>query len=514
MSRNRVGCYTIYTIWDWIRHYNILRTQAKFRSSRCALSASLSRAPEDPSLHRTHCVSFVYCAFWRPWVDMTDQVSFGWHCAISGREEMLGSRYSLLTSSYAANAASSLYGTSSLFPNGTTLAVHSETQEQEGQSFGAVNVQSKFVGAVNVPNPLFGAVNVPYALSPMTSPDGGTNTEKIGERDLLHATCSTKSKAPLYFDSPSSRMRGIGSQKLPRAGLGQRKGVAALGTLSLSARVYLRLCLALPPHLAASLIQVLSQPHSFWHLMPFFEGGVVADIQWAHRSCTQAWWRGYAVRRVLPVLLLHAHRVCGIVERHRKRLVHQAHPPDTPDCTPIAMPAQVHETLLNGTCAGRDGQGTHSLQTATRQSQVSACTVQGYTTAHAQAGLKRKLALSWSAKRITYPLCIDLSSTVPYLSAPIDVTVCLCFVSNFISFHIAERIGGVGSDDSNPTAQTTLALKRLHSIVEDDQKLLVTRVQQRYRGWRVRKSIFGALPEFHYRNTYVPCCCPHAISGI
>jgi hypothetical protein len=52
----------------------------------------------------------------------------------------------------------------------------------------------------------------------------------------------------------------------------------------------------------------------------------------------------------------------------------------------------------------------------------------------------------------------------------------------------------VPSQDANPTAQTTLALKRLDKIVEEDQTLLLTRVQQRFRGWRVRSAIFGVLP--------------------
>ena len=54
--------------------------------------------------------------------------------------------------------------------------------------------------------------------------------------------------------------------------------------------------------------------------------------------------------------------------------------------------------------------------------------------------------MSWSAKRITYPLSQDLRSTVAYISARMDVTVCLCFVSNLISFHIASRVGGVGCE--------------------------------------------------------------------
>jgi hypothetical protein len=37
-------------------------------------------------------------------------------------------------------------------------------------------------------------------------------------------------------------------------------------------------------------------------------------------------------------------------------------------------------------------------------SQVAACSKGGYTAPHAQEELKRRLALSWSAKRIAYPL--------------------------------------------------------------------------------------------------------------
>ena len=125
-----------------------------------------------------------------------------------------------------------------------------------------------------------------------------------------------------------------------------------------------------------------------------------------------------------------------------------------------------------------------------------------YTRGHVQEQLKRKLAVSWSAKRITYPLAQDLRASAPYLSASTDVTVCLCFVSNLMSFHLARRIGGVAIDDANPTAQTTLALKRLQAIVAEDEARLLTRVQQRFRGWRVRQGIFGNLPPQHPWNTY------------
>ena len=50
-------------------------------------------------------------------------------------------------------------------------------------------------------------------------------------------------------------------------------------------------------------------------------------------------------------------------------------------------------------------------------------------------------------------LCTYIHTQVPYVSAGIDVTVCLCFVTNHISFHLATRVGGVGSDDANPTSQ-------------------------------------------------------------
>jgi len=44
--------------------------------------------------------------------------------------------------------------------------------------------------------------------------------------------------------------------------------------------------------------------------------------------------------------------------------------------------------------------------------------------------------------------------------------------------------------------QTTLALKRLQKIVDDDHRLLLTKVQQTFRGWRTRRHIFGNLPPY------------------
>ena len=79
------------------------------------------------------------------------------------------------------------------------------------------------------------------------------------------------------------------------------------------------------------------------------------------------------------------------------------------------------------------------------------------------------------------------------------MTVCLCFVSNLISFHIARRIG-TSCKDANPTLQTTLAQKRLNGIVEQAQKELLTHVQRRFRGWRVRRHIFAVLPVGHAWN--------------
>lgn len=38
---------------------------------------------------------------------------------------------------------------------------------------------------------------------------------------------------------------------------------------------------------------------------------------------TQAVWRGYSTRAVVPALLMHAHRVCGIMRRQRARLLRQ-----------------------------------------------------------------------------------------------------------------------------------------------------------------------------------------------
>ena len=56
------------------------------------------------------------------------------------------------------------------------------------------------------------------------------------------------------------------------------------------------------------------------------------------RALSQACWRGYAVRQVLPALIAQGHRVCGIVERHRQRLLRDLHAPlhDPPPRTPDA----------------------------------------------------------------------------------------------------------------------------------------------------------------------------------
>ena len=184
---------------------------------------------------------------------------------------------------------------------------------------------------------------------------------------------------------------------LPHAVSALRKdaGASALATLSLSARVYLRLCLPLPPELAAALIQ--------------------------------AWWRGFALRQVLPAMLLHAHRVCGIVERHRKRLLHELHtqlPPRAPHSPP--RPA-VQDA---DTAAHIHSSSSHTpsrLSPASRNAaMVDGGRVVGYSTPHAQEALKRHLASSWSTKRIAYPLALDLRDMVPCVCVCVCVHVCVC----------------------------------------------------------------------------------------
>jgi len=280
------------------------------------------------------------------------------------------------SSSSTINLCTASLAVSSLFPKGTQLCGQGDTGREE--------LAEK------------GAVDVPYASSPTTSP--GT------------APTATDNK-PLDFDSQSTRRTGaIFTTTLPAAAGNLRKTVGlaagrtpavALGSLSLSARVYLRLCLALPPDLAASLIQ--------------------------------AWWRGFAVREVLPRLLLHAHRVCGIVERHRRRLLTQIEtdmrgdmallppPDDTLPPTseqhqpPCAGGGGAHEERAAATYSANSHSSntSNTSNTSTSRStsaskrvasQVAACSKGGYTAPHAQEELKRRLALSWSAKRIAYPL--------------------------------------------------------------------------------------------------------------
>ena len=168
----------------------------------------------------------------------------------------------------------------------------------------------------------------------------------------------------------------------------------------------------------------------------------------------QAWWRGWAVRQVVPLLLSHAQRVCAIVERHRRRLLQELQPSSEAGhvkSTPAVAGASAgaggeHTGASPVSClhdAGAGMQSGHGKSTATDASahtptrtwqggvegewSVCEATAPCYTRGHVQEQLKRKLAVSWSAKRITYPLAQDLRASAPYLSASTDVTVCLCF---------------------------------------------------------------------------------------
>lgn len=336
----------------------------------------------------------------------------------AGREDLLKetafyNAASTNTRSAFSTSSGSTFAITSLFPKGTIIAGHAYKAREEGA--------------------LKSGAHVPYAFSPVATnkPEDGT---------------SSKAGAALDFDSPTKAKNAA------------RAPIGALGTLSLSARVYLRLCLALPPDLAASLIQ--------------------------------AWWRGFAVREVLPVLLIHAHHVCAIVHRHRKRLLVQVESDEDSKRSAFVIHKRVGEegvtaqepALMGPMTTGSPHRGaaaspqlraahperstatdTHILTHSPareREGQASGRRLQGggggggQTRKEAESGLKRKLALSWSAKRITYPLPNDLASSVPYVSARTHVTVCLCFVTNQISFHLAARIGQTGSDeDANPTAQ-------------------------------------------------------------
>ena len=60
------------------------------------------------------------------------------------------------------------------------------------------------------------------------------------------------------------------------------------------------------------------------------------------------------------------------------------------------------------------------------------------------AETKRQLGQSWSSKRLTYPLPDDLRACVPYCSGGVEVTVCLCFMTHRIAFHLGQRIGRAG----------------------------------------------------------------------
>jgi hypothetical protein len=112
---------------------------------------------------------------------------------------------SLRASSSSAHASGASFAASSLFPRGAVIGSDKGNQKKEDGCGVRANLVASFL---------------PHARSP----------RQAGAEDAR------------------GRTRAEGERRA--------KGVEALGTLCLTARVYLRLCLALPPDLAASLIQV------------------------------------------------------------------------------------------------------------------------------------------------------------------------------------------------------------------------------------------------------------------
>mmetsp|Transcript_24876 Transcript_24876/g.56150 ORF Transcript_24876/g.56150 Transcript_24876/m.56150 type:complete len:525 (-) Transcript_24876:884-2458(-) len=198
----------------------------------------------------------------------------------------------------------------------------------------------------------------------------------------------------------------------------------ALAGLSLSVKVLLRMSLPIPPQTAATQIQSI--------------------------------WRGFSTRKVLPVFVAHAHRICMLVERHRKRCLSRE---------------GISEELL-----GKNVLGFTKLEQ--------------YQNPFNQHELKGKLRLLWSSKRLSLPVPSELRKDVPYRSAAIDIQICICFVTNFISFHVGQRARG--RDQGNRlSASSILILQRLNAIVEKDHDLLIRKLQACFRGWSVRKQLFG-----------------------
>mmetsp|Transcript_610 Transcript_610/g.1594 ORF Transcript_610/g.1594 Transcript_610/m.1594 type:complete len:734 (+) Transcript_610:169-2370(+) len=203
----------------------------------------------------------------------------------------------------------------------------------------------------------------------------------------------------------------------------------ALATLSLGPKVLRAMNLPIPAHLAASQIQ--------------------------------SSWRGFATRKVLPVLISHAHRICMLVERHRKRCLSKE---------------GISEELL-----GKNVLGFANLE--------------HYDNPFSQKELKGKLRLLWSSKRSILPIPCELRNDIPYRSASIDVHICICFVTNFISFHVGKGEFG-RNNDVDGSASSALILQRLNAIVDKDHEHLIRKLQACFRGWSVRKMLFGTCLSF------------------
>ena len=178
---------------------------------------------------------------------------------------------------------------SSLFPTGTTLSGHVHDDRAGGaQRNAAITARDSEPypsSAPSLPTPQQTAARSPQRPRGADATRGADAKQGLSVRAEGAAAWSPAAKPPHEAAGTGGSRAPLKGQKprpvltLPyavsalrkEAGTGGRgnggrdNGATALATLSLSARVYLRLCLPLPPELAAALLQVYAHAHTHTH---------------------------------------------------------------------------------------------------------------------------------------------------------------------------------------------------------------------------------------------------------
>ena len=176
--------------------------------------------------------------------------------------------------------------TSSLFPTGTTFSGHVHEDRAGGASCNAAiaarDSESYLSSAPSQPPPQQTEARSPQCTLGADATRGTDAKQGLSVRAQGAAAWSPAAEPPHEAAGAGGSRAPLKGQKprpvltLPHAVSALRKeagtggrgnggrdnGATALATLSLSARVYLRLCLPLPPELAAALLQVYTLTHT------------------------------------------------------------------------------------------------------------------------------------------------------------------------------------------------------------------------------------------------------------